>query len=340
MPQMAAMARMEVISGRTMRQGGFPVKGVGQSRVVMPFPAYRRRAGVVNAAPGSEALSVQQQKVGQAGLWMAGWLTATLAMTIAGRELGHAISVFELMLFRSGIAVLILSPLVLLNGGLKGRLSQLRLHLARNVIHYGGQYAWFTALLLIPLAEVIAIEFTMPLWIAVLASAFLAERIHGWKIAALVLGFGGVLMIVKPGLALNAGHLVALTAALLFAGSMTLTKIITRRDTALTVIFLMFSIQTVMGIVPAWLTWVTPPPDTWKWIAIVATAGTASHYCLSKAISLAEATVVVPMDFLRLPLSALAGFILYNEGIDAWSIAGAVLILAANAINLLKAREP
>ena len=101
--------------------------------------------------------------------------------------------------------------------------------------------------LALPLAEVIAIEFTMPLWIAILAAAFLGERLYGWKIAALIVGFGGVLMIVKPGLTLNVGHLVALSAALLFAVSVTLTKYITRRDTALTVIFFMFTMQTVIG---------------------------------------------------------------------------------------------
>ncbi len=270
---------------------------------------------------------------------MAGWLTATLGMTIAGRELAQAVSIFELMMFRSVFATLILIPFVMLNGGIRHRLSQFRLHTLRNVIHYAAQYAWFSALLLIPLAEVIAIEFTMPLWIAMLAVAFLGERMFGFKIAALIIGFAGVLMIVKPGLTLNPGHVVALAAALLFAGSVTLTKFITRRDSALTVIFLMFAIQSVFGAIPAWLTWTTPPLESWKWIAVVATTGTVSHYCLSKAISLADATVVMPMDFLRLPLTALAGFLIYQEGIDAWSIAGAILILAANTINLVKARQ-
>jgi len=202
---------------------------------------------------------VAQQKVGQAGLWMAGWLTATLGMTVAGRQLAQEVSVFEVMLLRSVIATIILTPIVMLNGGLRGRLSQLKFHGIRNVVHYAGQYAWFSALLLIPLAEVIAIEFTMPLWIAILAAAFLGERLYGWKIAALIVGFGGVLMIVKPGLTLNAGHVIALAAAMLFAVSVTLTKFITRRDTALTVIFFMFTMQTVIGAVPAWLTWTWPP---------------------------------------------------------------------------------
>jgi drug/metabolite transporter (DMT)-like permease len=303
----------------------------------MPFAPYRRKALMVNAPPSDWGWDVAQQKVGQAGLWMAGWLTATLGMTVAGRQLAQEVSVFEVMLLRSVIATIILTPIVMLNGGLKDRLSQLKLHAARNVVHYAGQYAWFSALLLIPLAEVIAIEFTMPLWIAILAVAFLGERLYGWKIAALIVGFGGVLMIVKPGLTLNVGHVVALAAALLFAVSVTLTKYITRRDTALTVIFFMFTMQTLIGAVPAWLTWTWPSVHALPFVAVVALAGTGSHYCLSKAISLADATVVMPMDFLRLPLSALLGYLIYNEGLDAWSLAGGALILAANTINIFKA---
>ena len=285
-----------------------------------------------------ERASATEQSVGQAALWMAGWLVATLGMTVAGRELTRSLPVVEVMMFRSVIATLILTPIVLLNGGLAKRLGQWRLHGIRNIVHFGGQYAWFSALALIPLAEVIAIEFTMPLWIAVLATAFLAERMYGAKIAALIIGFAGVLMIVKPGALATPGHLVALAAALLFAGSVTLTKFITRRDSALTVIFMMFAMQTVIGAVPTWLAWVTPPAGALPWIAIVALAGTVSHYCLSKAISLAEATIVMPMDFLRLPLTALVGYLLYSEGIDLWSVLGGLLILAANTLNLLKAR--
>ena len=282
---------------------------------------------------------MQRQRIGEAAIWMSGWLTATLGMTIAGRELGKVVSVYEIMMLRSLIAVVILTPIVMMNGGLRGRLTQWKLHVWRNIIHYGGQYAWFSALLLIPLAEMIAIEFTMPLWIAVLAAGFLGERLYGAKVAALIIGFGGVLMIAKPGASLQAGHLVALGAALLFACSVTLTKFITRRDSALTVIFLMFTMQSVIGAVPAWVTWTWPPASSYVWIAVVGLAGTGSHYCLSRAISLADATVVMPMDFLRLPLTAVLGYLIYQEGVDVWSVAGGVMILAANTINLIMARD-
>jgi drug/metabolite transporter (DMT)-like permease len=275
----------------------------------------------------------------EAALWMAGWLTATLAMTVAGRELGHDIPVFVLMLLRSLIATAILGPIVLAQGNIRARFSQIRLHVVRNIIHYGAQYAWFSALLLIPLGEVISIEFTTPMWVAILAALFLGERLGGFKAAAIGLGFAGILMIVRPGLSpVGLGHVLALAAALGFGVSIIFTKFITRRDTALTVIFLMFAIQSVIGLVPAFLTWKWPEAQNWWWVAVVGLAGTFSHFCLSKALSLGDASIVMPMDFLRVPLTALLGFWLYHEGLDAYSIAGAALILAANTVNLVKAR--
>jgi drug/metabolite transporter (DMT)-like permease len=276
--------------------------------------------------------------IGQAAFWMAGWLAATLGMTVAGRELGHDIPVFVLMMFRSLFAVAVLTPIVLWRGDLGGRLTQLPLHLARNVFHYAAQYAWFTALILIPIAQVISIEFTLPVWVALLAAAFLGERLTVYKLVAIALGFAGILLIVKPGgSALDAGHFWALGAALGFSVSVTLTKHLTRTDSALTVIFLMFAIQSVIGAIPAWLVWEWPETANWKWVVVVGVAGTFSHYCLSKAISLADASIVMPMDFLRVPLTALLGFLLYNEDIDAATAAGAALILGANTLNLLKA---
>jgi drug/metabolite transporter (DMT)-like permease len=282
---------------------------------------------------------VGQQSIMRAVMWMAGWLLATLGMTVAGRELAQDVSIFVIIMLRSFIATLILTPIVLMNGGFIGRFGQFRLHLIRTILHYAGQFAWLSALILIPLAEVIAIEFTMPLWIAVLAASFLGERLTRHKFMALACGFAGVLMIVKPGAAaLDPGHGVALVAALLFAATVSMTKFITRRDSALTVIFMMFAIQTAIGAVPAYLTWSWPEPQNWIWVAVVALAGTFSHFCLSKAISLADATIVMPMDFLRLPLTALLGWMIYREGIDIYTALGAALILAGNTINLAKAQ--
>ena len=282
-----------------------------------------------------------QQSTGMAAIWMAGWLLNTLALTVAGRELGHDVPVFVIMIMRSLIAMIILTPLILHKGDVRQRFANLRLNIIRNIIHYGAQYAWFSALLLIPLAQVVSIEFTMPIWGAIIAALFLGEALTRFKLAAIAFGFLGILMIVKPGSSfIDAGHMVALAAAIGFAVSVTLTKVITRKDSALTVIFLMFAIQTVIGAVPAYLTWKWPEPENWIWVAVVGLAGTFSHYCLSKAISLADITIVMPMDFLRVPLTVLVGYWVYSEGFDLYSIIGTVLILGANMLNLLKAKQP
>lgn len=282
-----------------------------------------------------------QQSVSQAAFWMAGWLLMTLAMTFAGRELAHDVPVFVLMIFRSIVATLILGPIVLWHGNLRARFARFPTHVIRNIIHYSAQYAWFTALIFIPVAQVISIEFTMPIWILILATLFLGEKMTSAKIIAVVLGFIGIVLIVRPEASnIDVGHLSALYAAIGFAVSVTLTKYLTRSDSVLTVIFLMFAIQTVIGALPAWYYWQWPHrPESWLWAAIVALAGTGSHFCLTKAMSLADATIVMPMDFLRVPLSALLAYWLYLESFDLRAVLGAALILVANAINVFKARK-
>lgn len=272
---------------------------------------------------------------------MAGWLLATLALTVAGRELGHDLPVFVIMMFRSLFALLFLTPIVLYHGHVGRRFTNLKLNIFRNVVHYAAQYSWFLALGLIPLAQVVSIEFTMPIWGAIIATLFLGETLTRYKLMAIVMGFIGILLIVKPGTSyIDEGHLVALLAAFGFAISVAMTKVITRTDSALTVIFLMFLIQTVIGAVPAFMTWKWPEPHNWIWVFVVACAGTFSHYCLSKAISLADITIVTPLDFLRVPLTVLTGYWLYSEGFDLYSIGGTILILGANTLNLFKVRQP
>jgi len=278
-------------------------------------------------------------KTYQAATWMAGWLVTTLAMTVAGRELATVLPVFVVMIMRSGIALILLSPVVFLwYRGDPVRTRRLPWHLARNLIHYAGQYCWFLALALIPIAQVIAIEFTMPLWTALLAAAFLGERLSASRIAAVALGLIGIVLIMGPGVAsFSGGQAVALAAAMLLGSAIIITKALTRTDSALTIIFYMFLIQTVIGLPLAISVWTWPPQALWPWVVVVGVAGTFSHFCLAKAISFADATVVVPMDFLRVPLSVLAGWLLYGEGVTVWLALGSTLILAGNAVNLWRA---
>lgn len=268
---------------------------------------------------------------------MAGWLIMMTGIAVAGREATRELSVFQVMLLRSLIGLVVLAPLVRAAGGLRAmRSARMPAHGLRNAVHYAAQYGWLAALTMIPLAHVVALEFTMPIWTALLAYAFLGERLDARKIAAIVLGLGGVALIVRPpeGAAFSGGHLIALVAAVGFAVSLTWVKSLTRTDTATQLMFWMLCIQSVIGVVPAVSTWQNPVGMQWVWIAIVGVCGAASHYCMARAMALADATVVVPMDFLRLPLTAVAGWALYAERIDLATLAGAALILGGNAINL------
>lgn len=272
----------------------------------------------------------------KAAAWMAGWLAAMLVLMVAGREIARELDIFQLMEMRSVIGLLMLAPLVHRNGGLMGmRTSRPFQHIGRNIIHYGAQYAWFVALMLIPLAQVVAIEFTMPIWTALLAASFLGERINIWKLLAIVLGLIGVVIIVQPGTAaLSPGQIIMVVTAIGFGVSIVMVKSLTRTDPAVVIIFWMLVIQSAVGLWPAIHVWRWPSGQVWMWVVVIAFCGTYSHYCMTQAMRYADTTVVVPMDFLRVPLSAAVGWLVYAERLDLATIVGGALILTGNLLNL------
>ena len=265
----------------------------------------------------------ETQSTMRAALWMGGSIASFLTMTVAGRAIMPALDVFQVMEMRSVIGWFILLPLVLASGGFAAMRTKRPLqHIGRNVVHYAGQFAWLQALTMIPLAQLISIEFTTPIWGALLAVLFLGERMGARKVAAIVLGLVGVLVIVRPGAtAVDPGHLIMLAGAVAFGISVVMVKSLTRTDSVVAIIFWMLIIQSVIGLVPAIAVWRTPAPELWPWILLVSFTGMSSHFCMARALSYAEATVVMPMDFLRLPLSALIGFLLYSEQIDTFTAA-------------------
>jgi len=267
---------------------------------------------------------------------MAGWLALMLIMTIAGRETTRELSVFQIMEVRSILGFFMLYPLIRMNGGFATmRTSRPLQHISRNLIHYCAQLGWFFALTLIPLGQVVAIEFTMPIWTAILAASFLGERMTVWKIAAIVLGLVGVLVIVRPATGqINPGQLIALAAAVGFGISIALVKFLTRTESTLSILFWMLVVQSVAGFFPTLFVWVWPTPYVWGWIVVIAICGMFSHFCMVRAMLYADATIVVPMDFLRVPLTATAGWLLYSERLDLLTVVGAVLILTGNLLNL------
>ncbi|HEY7765567.1 MAG TPA: DMT family transporter [Aestuariivirgaceae bacterium] len=279
----------------------------------------------------------------RASLWMALWISCTLSMTLAGRELSKELPVAEIMALRSFMAALAITPAVLWSGGTVFRTQYPGLHFTRNVAHFAAQFFWFLAVALIPLAQVVAIEFTMPIWTALLAAALLGERLTGNRILAIGLGFAGVLVILRPGVAaVSPGAFSALAAALGFSLSVTLVKKLTASEGVLTILAHMFWTQAALSIVLIFtlaslpdnlFSWVWPSPHLYPFIALMGVVGSAGHYCLTRATSAVDATVIGPLDFMRVPLTALMGFALYAEPLTIYLLLGALLILAGNSMN-------
>lgn len=272
----------------------------------------------------------------KAASWMGGWLFLMLVLAIAGRETTREIGVIQVMAVRSLIGFLMLVPLIALTCGFGPMATaRPRAHIMRGTVHYFGQLAWFYALTMIPLAQLVSIEFTMPIWIAVLAPLFLGEKLSTPKLVAIALGLIGVVVIVRPATgSIDPGQLIALASAVGFAISVVLTKSLTNTDSPLRIIWWMTIIQTVLGIGPAIYLWQWPSAYVWLWLVVIAFCGTFSHFCLARAMTHADATVVMPMDFLRVPLTALVGWLFYAEAIDLFTAFGAAFILLGNTLNL------
>ena len=267
---------------------------------------------------------------------MAGWLALMLIVTVAGRETLRELNVFQVMEVRSIIGLLILSPMIRSQGGFAAmRTSRPLQHIGRNLIHYAAQIGWFFSLTLIPLGQVVSIEFTMPIWTAILAASFLGERMTFGKVAAIALGVVGVVVIVRPAAGeINPGQLIALGAAVGFGVSIAMMKSLTRTEKTLAIIFWMLVIQSAAGFLPALYVWQWPSAYAWAWMAVLGFSGTFTHYCMARAMLYADATVVLPMDFLRVPLTATMGWLIYSERLDMFTVLGAALILTGNLLNL------
>ena len=273
-----------------------------------------------------------------AAAWMTGAIFSFSSMAVAGRAINHELDTFEMMMYRSLIGLVIIVCIGLALGKLpEARTNRLGLHLIRNLAHFAGQNLWFYALGLISLAQLFALEFTSPIWIMILAALLLGERLTGSRLAALALGFIGALIVARPGADGDPiGLLIAAAAAIGFAGSIVCTKMLTRTETIYCILFWLTLTQVGFGIIAtAWDGDVALPSATsWPWVALIAAAGLLAHTCLTNALAVAPATIVTPMDFIRLPVIAIVGMLFYREPLDPLVFVGAALIFAGNYLNI------
>ena len=271
----------------------------------------------------------------RAALWMVGTLMSFAAMAIAVREVSPALGVFEILFFRSLVGLFVVVILIHRSGWAAVGTKRPGLQVVRNIIHFGGQFGWVYGVLLIPLAQAFAIEFTTPIWTALMAAVFLGERFSGARAFAVVVGFIGVLVIQRPDTGnVDVAALAVLGGAFCYAASNTITKRLTRDDAPLAIIFYMSVVQLPLALVPALGEWVTPALADVPWFILLGIAGLSAHFCMARAFLLADATVVVPIDFLRLPLIAWVGFAFYDEGLEIATLIGAAIILSGIYVGI------
>uniref|UniRef100_UPI004047896E DMT family transporter n=1 Tax=Yoonia sp. TaxID=2212373 RepID=UPI004047896E len=274
----------------------------------------------------------------RAATWMVGAIGAFTLMAIAGRAASLDLDTFEIMLYRSFVGLLIVG-LVAWQAGTLHQISRDRigLHFVRNLFHFTGQNLWFFAITMIPLAQVFALEFTTPIWVILLSPLILGERITKIGGLAAAIGFIGILLVARPDFNnLNAGVIAAGLSATAFAMTAICTRKLTQTASITCILLYLTGMQVIFGLISAGFDGdiALPTAQTLPWVVIIGFAGLTAHFCLTKALTIAPASVVMPIDFARLPIIAIVGIILYAEPIDTLVLVGGVIIFAANYLNI------
>lgn len=276
--------------------------------------------------------------------WMTGTLLSFCVMAVSIRGLAGNLSIFEILTIRSSLALIILLTLAAFRPELRLQFapSQLGLHFARSLFHFGGQFCWALSITLLPLAVVFTLEFTLPVFTLILAIFLLGERMTAGRIVVVIFGFAGALVILRPGLqAFQPAALIVLLAALLYAVFNVLTKKMTLNTGTFAIVFWMNLMQFPMGLAgsnplfPLKL-------ETWQIPSVlgVGIAGLTAHYCLANAFRWGDASLVTPLDFLRIPLIAIVGWWFFGEALDIWVFVGGLIILAGILWNLRAETRP
>ena len=263
--------------------------------------------------------------------WMCAMIASFLLQMVAVRELSGNLGVFQILFIRSTISLAIVTPLLIVHGTQLLQTRRIGMHFARNGVNFVAQAAWVYGVAMLPLAAVTALEFSTPLWVALLAALFLGERLSRHRVIAVVAGFVGVLIILRPGVeAVQLAALVVLSSALFFATSNVIAKSLTRTEDTLTIVIWMQIMQLPLGFFACIWSWTDPAWADAPWLLVIGITGLSAHYSMAKAFSLADATVAMPIDFLRLPLAAVVAYAIYREPVSIFVFLGAALMFAGN----------
>ncbi|WP_414539315.1 DMT family transporter [Stenotrophomonas forensis] len=268
----------------------------------------------------------------RAALLMLGSTMAFGLMAVAIRYATRYVPPQEVAFFRNAFGLLALLPMLLRPGHAPLKTQQLPRYFLRSAIGLGSMLCAFWALGHLPLAQAVSLSYSTPLFVTIAAVLWLGETVRVRRWAAVVVGFIGVLVIVRPGTAgFTAGSLVAVAAALLSSLVAIQIKQLTRVDSADTVVLYTYVFWVPLSLVPALFVWVWPTGTAWLWLLATGVLGTIGQLLWTRALRLGEVSALTPISFLQLPLVTLFGWLLFNESVDRWTITGAGIILAANA---------
>jgi len=286
-------------------------------------------------AQQSDATGAVAAKPIVAVAWMVGALLSFTVMSISVRAVSDDLHPVEMLFVRSALGLAFIFPLLWFKARDCLVTRHKARHLLRNGIHFCGQVLWILGITLLPLATVTSIEFTSPLWGMSLACLFLGERMNRGRWVALALGLAGLLVMVRPGLVpIDRGVFIMLACAFCFGATTAVTKWLTRSDRPLTIIVYMLVMQTLFGGMVSVFFWQPVLPYHWPWLGLLALTGLTAHYCLTRAVAAAEASFIMPFEYMKLPLLAVIGFFVYAEPFEPMIILGALLIFIGNSYSL------
>jgi drug/metabolite transporter (DMT)-like permease len=259
------------------------------------------------------------------------WVFFTTEM-VTVRLLSSDLSIWQIGVFRQGTQVVALLPLVLYTSGAVLRTERLPLHFARSMCSSGGMMLFYLAFALLPLALVTTLTFLQAMFVMVLAALLLGEKIGIRRIAAVVAGFAGVLIVMRPGfVALEPGMLVALAGAFVASLLMILTRSLSATDSRMTIMFYSSTLGLLLLVIPAWFTWQPIAAHHLPLLLLIGVAGTTGQFLMVGAYQVAEASALAPVDYIRLIFAVAAGYLIFAEVPDIWTWAGAAVILGSVA---------
>jgi drug/metabolite transporter (DMT)-like permease len=263
-----------------------------------------------------------------------GWMliTTVLFVCVTGivRHLGSDIPAVEAAFIRYAIGLVLVLPAFLPLLRQPPSAGQMKIYAGRGFLHGIAVMLWFYAMARIPIAEVTALGYTAPIFVTIGAAFFFGEKLHLRRIMAVIIGFIGAMIIIRPGFQeISSGQLAQLTAAPLFAASFLLAKGLTRAVSPILIVGMLSLFCTLTLLPGAILQWRDPTLEEVLWLGLTAVFATTGHYTLTRAFEAAPLTVTQPIGFLQLVWAALLGTLVFGEALDPYVFLGGGIVVAA-----------